>query len=201
MPGGAGSTGYTGEEISAEVLNFGCSLKNLGALNSYDTVSHTSGQCQYILKGPPPVPPDTLLSRVKNQWIRGKIYDATDFILNRRQAFTYLPSDSAQSFHTQHLHFQAMPWGTASSAKGTSRQELHLTATHQAAHVQEAPPLMSGPGPFLWLPTTQVQMRMWKMIKSHITVKWLKQPFQVSFRCTSTEACTILNLKLEPVMN
>ena len=112
-----------------------------------------------------------------NSGFRGSplVYDATKFILKKRQTSTYLPSDNVQSFHTQHLHSQSRPWGTGSSAKGTSGCELTADSDTPVCTRAWGSSLKPGRGSFIWLPTTQGQMRMGQMMKPRIATEWFKQ--------------------------
>lgn len=102
--------------------------------------------------------------------------------LKGRKLLTHLPSDSARSSHTRHLHSRSAPWGTGSSGREAPGQAVTRTAgcTRVPAGARPSPGLAERTWPHAppptWHPTqvhgetdqvtpryTSAQTRLWGM--------------------------------------
>lgn len=96
--------------------------------------------------------------------------------LKGRKLLTHLPSDSARSSHTRHLHSRSAPWGTGSSGREAPGQAVTRTAgcTRVPAGARPSPGLAERTWPHA-PPPPDIPLRFTgKPIKSHLTTQALR---------------------------
>lgn len=140
--------------------------------------------------------------------------------LKERKLLTHLPSDSAQSFHTRHLHSRSAPSGTGSSGREAPDRWSHgqrgaggsllgpgsppglaeRTWPHTPPRTRHPTQVHRGKPIKPHLATQSAQTRLWGMCPKVLTLTWPRastdlSPFQYGKKGTWVHIRSVLHVK------